>query len=320
MKENAGEVLHPLTLESIKSIYNSPRELKIFLEENSLGMRKKFGQNFLINPNIRERLLDALEIKPLEKVWEIGPGLGAMTMGLLERGAELTAFEIDRGFINILKELFSCNNNFNLVEGDVLKTWPKISRENNISKHISLFGNLPYNIAAILLADFIEKKFFFNKMVITVQFETAQRLMAKPGTKDYSSLTVLCNSVYKIRPLMKIKGPSFYPIPRVESQALRFDLIPLSKELPKYFNPLTRVLFTNRRKTIKNNMLNFVYSVIEKYMKTTNKQHDVEQQVSNIVSNALEKMEISGNIRAETLDINGFIRLAEILEELIGNE
>ena len=308
--------MHPLTLESFKSIYNSPSQLRLFLEENSLGMRKKFGQNFLINPNIRERLLDALEIKPFERVWEIGPGLGAMTLGLLERGADVTAFEIDKGFIKILKELFNGNTNFNLIEGDVLKTWPKTLQENDLS----LFGNLPYNIAAVLIADMIEKKRFFNKMVITVQLETAQRLLAKPGTKDYSSLTVLCSSVYNIKPLMNIKGGSFYPIPRVESQGLRFDLIKLNKELPKYFNSLTRVLFSARRKTIKNNLLNFVYSVTIKNTKIENSQSAAEQSADSIVSKALETMNLSANIRAETLGTGDFIRLAEVLEELIEND
>ena len=303
-----------LTPDLIKTIYNSPRELKLFLEQNSLGMRKKFGQNFLINPSIREKLLDALELKPMDKVWEIGPGLGAMTLGLLKRSAEVTAFEIDIGFIKILKELFASNSNFKLIEGDVLKTWPKTP------KHIDtiLFGNLPYNIAAILLADMIEKKSFFKKIVITVQLETAQRLLAKPGAKDYSSLTVLCSSVYNIRPLIKIKGSSFYPIPKVESQGLRLDLIKDKDELPMYFNTLTRALFASRRKTIKNNLYNFVNSVI---LKNTNKESkQCAQSAQIIVLKALESMNISANIRAETLGTGDFIRLAQILEDLIEND
>ena len=104
--------------------YDSPRELRAFLEGRGLGMRKKFGQNFLINPVARSRLLDALELSPGDAVWEIGPGLGAMTAGLLERGGRVTAFEIDPAFARILREFFAANTAFRLVEGDVLKTWP----------------------------------------------------------------------------------------------------------------------------------------------------------------------------------------------------
>ena len=192
--------------------HDSPTQLRAFLDSKELGMRKKYGQNFLVNADIRNKLLDALEIKPGQKVWEIGPGLGAMTKGLLEKNALVTAFEIDPAFSILLRELFNEYKNFTLIEGDVLKTWPGVQE----SGELFLLGNLPYNIAATLLANFIEKKRFFKRIVVTVQRETAQRMIAKPGTKDYSSFTVLCSSVYKITPLFIIKSSSFYPVPKVE--------------------------------------------------------------------------------------------------------
>lgn len=288
--------------------YYSPSELRSFLEARGLGMRKKYGQNFLVNSVIRNKLLDALEINAGQSVWEIGPGLGVMTGGLLERGAKVCAFEIDRGFSLILREFFGDNRNFNLVEGDVLKTWLKEIQNNNDIQKPCLLGNLPYNIAAVLLADFITKKQFFEKMVITVQLETANRLIAKPDSREYSSITVLCSSFYKITPLMVIKGSSFFPVPKVDSRGLRLDLRDDITEPPRLFFSLLRSLFSSRRKTVQNNLINFTSSVI------MNKNMDSKR----IAAQALEQAGIAGGRRAETFENIEFYRLAKALEDLTG--
>ena len=106
--------------------YNSAAELKQVLDANGFSMQKKFGQNFLINQQARNKLIDALDVQEGTKVWEVGPGLGAMTSGLLEKGADLTVFEIDRGFISLISQYFddySKKGKFRIVEGDVLKNW-----------------------------------------------------------------------------------------------------------------------------------------------------------------------------------------------------
>jgi 16S rRNA (adenine1518-N6/adenine1519-N6)-dimethyltransferase len=228
------------------------------LDAHGLGTLKKYGQHFLVNPDIREKLLDALELSPGDAVWEIGPGLGAMTAGLLERGASVTAFEVDRGFSEVLRACFT--DRFELVEGDALKTWRRTA-----SPGTYLLGNLPYNIAAILLANFIEGGRFFKRMVVTVQREVARRITAKPGSKDYSSFSVLCGSAYTLSPLMVIKGASFYPAPRVDSQGIRFDLRTDvdPRNYPPLFKPLVRSLFASRRKTLGNNLRAFVSSYVK---------------------------------------------------------
>ncbi|MDR1908518.1 MAG: ribosomal RNA small subunit methyltransferase A, partial [Spirochaetaceae bacterium] len=188
--------------------HNSPGSIRRFLDSRGLGMRKNYGQNFLINPEARRRLLDALEAGRGAEVWEIGPGIGAMTQALLDRELRVLAFEIDRGFITVLREFFGANGNFTLIEGDVMKTWPRTERGGDY-----LLGNLPYTIGAALLADFIEKDRFFRRMVVTVQRETARRMMARPGEADYSSFSLLCGAAYRISPLISLKGASFYPEP-----------------------------------------------------------------------------------------------------------
>jgi len=294
--------------------YDSPRELRSFLDERGIGMRKKFGQNFMINPHERSMLLDALELPEGAKVWEAGAGLGAMTEGLLKRGACVTAFEIDPEFARALREFFGDGSamgggSFRLIEGDILKTWETVNERDD---ELFLFGNLPYNIAAALIAAFIEKSRFFKRIVVTVQKEVAQRVAAAPSSADYSSFSVLCSSVYKVKLLKVIKASSFYPAPRVDSQGVRMDLIPQHEKKPKLFYPLVRSLFSSRRKTIKNTLTAFASSVIISCGKAS-------LSPGNAAGETLKKAGIAGDRRAETLSIDEFAAIAAFLEEVISN-
>jgi 16S rRNA (adenine1518-N6/adenine1519-N6)-dimethyltransferase len=260
------------------------------------------GQNFLIDRGARQKLLDALGAAPGDLVWEIGPGLGAMTAGLLERGAAVSAFELDRGFIAALEEIFRGQRGFALIPGDVLKTWPGAWAA--LEGEPLLLGNLPYNIAAALLADFIEKNCFFKRMVVTVQREVARRMIAQPGTQDYSSFSVLCASAYTLTPLLVLKGASFYPAPRVDSQGVRFDLRSDIDPAgyPPAFKPLVRSLFSSRRKTIRNNLQSYLAS----RMPTAGGARDLAVEL-------LEKTGVSPNERAENLGLEEFRALAAAL-------
>jgi 16S rRNA (adenine1518-N6/adenine1519-N6)-dimethyltransferase len=274
--------------------YNSASSLRTFLEQEGLGMRKKFGQNFLINPVTRKTLTDALDCKEGDEVWEIGSGLGAMTALLLEKKLTVRAFEIDTGFIRTLKKIFAQEKNFHLVEGDVMKTFMKTWSAHNNAQF--LLGNLPYNIAAVLIAELIEKGCLFKRMVVTVQKETALRMAASAGSRDYSSFSVLCASAYKVKPLMTIRPSSFYPQPNVGSMGVFFE----KKNVPEYphiFYPLVRALFASRRKTIKNNLTNFTSS-------------------RDICASLLRENGLSGNERAENLEVEVFLSLAKSIENM----
>ena len=276
--------------------YNSAKNLKEILDQNGFSMQKKFGQNFLINPDARKKLIDCLDINENTKVWEIGPGLGAMTSEILERGADLTVFEIDRGFISLISEFFKPyaeKNKFRIIEGDVLKNWKK---ELEKGKPDRLFGNLPYNIAATIIADTIENNIRFDKCVFTVQKEVAQRMCAKEGSEDYSSFSVLCNWAYDIKPLLDLNGNNFWPKPNVDSRAVIMtpkENFPCCKE-PEHFCKLQRALFSSRRKNVRNNLTGFI------------KNNDKALEY-------LKKAQIDPTLRAEVLSIEQILHLSDIM-------
>ena len=279
--------------------YNSAAALRAFLEQEGLGMRKKYGQNFLINPRTRQALVDALDAEAGAEVWEIGPGLGAMTALLLEKGLLVRAFEIDPGFARILKRLFENEKGFSLVEGDVMKTWACQKAAPY------LLGNLPYNIAAALLADLIEKGRLFTRMVVTVQREVALRMCAAAGSPDYSSFSVLCASAYTVKPLMLIRGGSFYPRPKVDSMGVLLEKRNAAA-CPALFYPLVRALFASRRKTIKNNLTGFIASRFGKAAGSS---------AEDVCAGILAQCGLKGSERAENLEPKTFLTLANSLQE-----
>lgn len=233
--------------------YDSPAAIRTFLEAEGLAMSKRFGQNFLVDRNAREKLCAAIGAAEPCHIWEIGPGIGSITSLLLEKGHRVTAFEIDHGFARILRELFGDNPRFTLVEGDVLKTW-----QGQFAAGLPdiIFGNLPYNVALAIVGDLLEAGCVPSKMVFTVQKEAAQRIIASPGSKDYSSFSVLCASVCKGKILYDIGASAFWPRPRVTSSVIamapRPD--PVAASDREGFARFVRGAFASRRKTLRNNL------------------------------------------------------------------
>ncbi len=280
--------------------YNSPVALKAFLDENGMAMQKKFGQNFLVNADARKKIVDCLDVSEGTSVWEVGPGLGCMTDEILRRGAKLTAFEIDHGFARLVRlffEKYSEQGKFELVEGDVLKTWKKYSDEKGTSQRF--FGNLPYNVAATIIADTINEGVRFDKAVVTIQKEVAQRMNAKEGTDNYSSFSVLCQWAYNIKNIVDLAGGNFWPVPNVASRAV---LMTKREDFPRCQNPklfmkMIRQLFSSRRKTVRNNLL--ALAGAEK---------------TDLV---LEKAGIKPGVRAEDLGVDALLKLSDSLNEVI---
>lgn len=236
--------------------YDSPKAIAQLLGERDFAMTKKFGQNFLLSTSIREKIVSLLSLKGGERVLEIGPGIGSITTLLLDRGADLTAFEIDRGFCAILREeAFADHPAFTLVEGDALKTlFPHLKRAGTPDR---ICGNLPYNVGTILVARLLESEYRPPLMVFTLQKEVADRLEAPERSKEWSALSLLAQADYDITTAATIPPSSFYPPPKVESSIVLFTLRAQSRvpdQLREAFQIIRSDLFAQRRKTILNNV------------------------------------------------------------------
>jgi 16S rRNA (adenine1518-N6/adenine1519-N6)-dimethyltransferase len=234
--------------------HDSPADIRAELASRGLTLKKRWGQNFLINRGARESLMGLLQPREGEGVWEIGPGLGAMTELVLESGARCIAFEIDRGLCRYLEEAFGNRTGFSLVAGDFVKTW-RIARQAHGAPDL-LIGNLPYRSASLMVASVVEGGLRPRRAVLTVQREAAERMCSRPGVKSYSSFSVLCQSVFTVRARGDLSSGSFYPAPEVTSTVV--ELVP-REDAPtghalEILGALERGLFAARRKTIRNNL------------------------------------------------------------------
>ncbi len=237
--------------------HDSPADIRAVLEGRGLALKKRWGQNFLVNRGARARIVDLLAVCPGEAVWEIGPGLGSMTELLLERGARLTAFEVDRGLCRYVDETFARKGSFLLVPGDFMDTWKPVRERAGAPQKV--LGNLPYRSASLMIADLVEGELRPRVMIFTVQKELADRMTAQPGQKSFSSFTVLCRSCFFVEQRGELKPGSFYPVPEVASAIveLRPDPAAPAGESLLMLSRLARGLFSSRRKTLRNNAMAF---------------------------------------------------------------
>ncbi|MGC9313776.1 MAG: 16S rRNA (adenine(1518)-N(6)/adenine(1519)-N(6))-dimethyltransferase RsmA [Sediminispirochaetaceae bacterium] len=252
-------------MESIAN-YNSPKEIGRFLKANGMAPTRRFGQNFLISQAVREKIVGLLELEGGETIWEIGPGLGAMTSHLVNNGGRLVLFEIDRRFVDYLRQAFGSEDSaatdrqgarrdtgVEIIAGDVLKTWKTVFEEQGMADRI--IGNLPYNSAAAIIASIIEHGDLPPIMVYTVQKEVGERMTAEPGSRDYSAFTVLCRFACRVEDCGNVSAGCFYPQPHVTSKIVR--MVPrgdLDYSLLPMVSSFTRRVFASRRKTIRNNL------------------------------------------------------------------
>ncbi len=280
--------------------YDSPTEIEAKLKENGLGMSKKFGQNFLISRASREKIVSLMEIEEGMRVWEVGPGLGAITNEIIKKKAELTSFEIDYGFSKLLKEeAFPREENFTLIEGDALKT---LFKKKLLPLPDRIVGNLPYNVGSVIIAKLIENRYLPPLMVYTLQKEVVERMVSKKGSENYSSFSILTQLDYTNTLSFKIPRSAFWPQPNVDSAVVVMkrrenSLVPL--EYRETFLTLLRALFAQRRKTVKNNLQSSLYGNYGK------------EKVELFLSLA----SIDPTMRAEMLDVEEIVSLAKVIQD-----
>ncbi len=277
--------------------YSSVSSIARLLEENGLSMTKKFGQNFLISLPVLEKIVALGELQEGTKVWEVGPGIGALTTKLLQKGAKVTAFEIDHGFCRILREqAYPDNENFRLIEGDALKNWRPIFDKEGTPDLIC--ANLPYNVGSIFIASLIEQRCTPQRMVYTLQSEVVQRMCADRGSSEYSGFSILTNVDYVNKEAFKIKAGCFFPPPKVDSSVVLMNkrekqIVP--EEDVKALIVLVRTIFSQRRKTVKNNLRSLGLG-------------------SEMLDEVLQKAQISLTERAEKLETEQLINLLNVLK------
>ena len=256
-------------------------------------MQKRFGQNFLLDAEVRMRILREVRFPESREgwSWEIGPGLGSLTYPAGTLWNQLAVFEIDHGFAEFIRIQY---DGIQVFEGDFLKTWRRALDASG--KPVRVFGNLPYNAASAIIAALLENAVHPDVMVFTVQREAAERMCASPGSKNYSAFSVLCSSLYRCGIAFDLGAGNFWPQPRVKSSVVVMRKLdtPCAHGGRQEFTRFTRDCFMSRRKMLRNNL----------------KQAGYEQER---VSEACSRSGIALDTRAEDLAATDFGRLFEAL-------
>lgn len=227
---------------------------------NGIRPLKKFGQNYLKDQNILNKIVDEISPKPDDNILEIGPGTGSLTGKLVDKGITFTAVEIDRRVIDELKSRFP---SVSVIEHDFLQL-----KMMNLLRYdgdkLRIIGNIPYNLTSSILFKMIENNSIINDSVLMVQLEVAKRMTAKRGIKDYGILAVLLSYFADVKLAFKVSPNVFFPKPKVESAVIhiRFNEIEKSKTFQNTFISVVKAAFGNRRKMLKNSLSNSIFAEI----------------------------------------------------------
>lgn len=281
----------------------TPTVTREILADYQIRLSKALGQNFLIDGNIIEKIVNIAEIKSGDQIIEIGPGIGSLTQALLERieDGRLFAIEKDERMVRILKELFQAEQ-LTLIHRDVLDIdWPEFFTENALlDKPVKLAANLPYYITTPIIMGLLEARVPVERYVFMVQKEVAERMVAKPGGKDYGALSIAVQ--YYTRPeICHIVPPSvFIPQPDVKSAIIKLETNetpPVQLEDEGFFFQIVQAIFQQRRKNLKNSL-----------SKAANIRLDRE-----LIEESLQEMGIPEGTRGEMLDLSEIGQLSNIL-------
>lgn len=238
----------------LEPIIASPEVVHYICKRFGIHMSKKLGQNFLIKRSVVDEIVHAADLQPGEPVLEVGPGIGTLTQGLAQSGAQVTAIELDRRLLEVLAHTLEPYDNVNIVHGDVLKLDVPTIMEH---KPFKVVANLPYYITTPIIMSLLESKLPIERLVVMVQREVALRMVAQPGTKDYGALSVAVQ--YYTIPTIVIDVPpkSFLPAPAVTSSVIQCvlrDKPPVDVKDEKLFFRVVKAGFAQRRKTFANTM------------------------------------------------------------------
>ncbi len=273
------------------------------LQRHQFHTQKKYGQNFLIDNSVLERILRAAEIGPQDCVLEIGPGIGTLTQYLAEQAGEVVAGEIDRNLIPILEETLAGYGNVTVINEDILKVdINRISEEHNGGRPIKVVANLPYYITTPIIMGLFESHVPLDSITVMVQREVADRMQAGPGTKDYGALSLAVQYYAKPEIVANVPPNCFLPRPKVGSAVVRLtrhSAPPVEVEDESRLFALIRAAFNQRRKTLCNAVGNAPESGMSK---------------EGIMA-ALDRLGLPQTIRGEALTLEQFAKLERYQEK-----
>lgn len=275
---------------------------RAIIESNDFQFKKKFGQNFLIEPNIIEKIIDGSAINENDVVIEIGPGIGSLTQFLAEKAKHVLAIEIDNDLIPILEENLEQYENITVINKDFLKYDIASYIENHFkNENIKVVANLPYYITTPIIMKILEEDLPIQSITVMIQKEVADRINAKPSTKDYGSLSLAVQYYCNTEIVAEVSPNNFIPAPRVGSTVIcltRKQEMLHSKD-DKLLFKIVRGAFYQRRKTLLNSLSAYGDISISK----------------EEIGNVLEKMEVKTNIRGEALSLEDFVSFTNIYIE-----
>lgn len=271
------------------------KETMFILKKYNISANKSLGQNFLVDDNVIENIVESANIAKDDLVIEIGPGLGTLTARLLEKAKKVIAIELDNRMINILNDRFSLYENFELINEDVLKVdLRKLISENKAQK-VKVVANLPYYITTPIIMKLLEDKLEIESITVMVQKEVAKRLTAKPGDKLSGAITYSVNYYCEPEEVVTVPNSSFIPEPEVESEVIKLKLRkepPVQIKNEEIFFKLIKASFMQRRKTLINGITNSGIMKKEEFKEL------------------LKKVGLNENVRGESLSLQDFANLA----------
>jgi len=279
----------------------SPKVIKEILKQYHLYFNKRLGQNFLIDDNIVNKIVEAGDVHEGDIVLEIGPGIGTMTKALAEKAFQVIAIEIDTKFIAVLHQTLKAYDNVEIINADVLKLDLKevFFKEDKVKRPIKVVSNLPYYITTPIIMRLLESDLPIERMTFLIQREVGERLSAVPGTKAYGSLSIVTQFYAQTEVAFFVPASVFMPKPKVDSIVVTFQKyiepqIQITNQ--KTFFKIVKAAFLNRRKTLINSLNNNT-----DYSKET-------------ILIAMQNSDIDSGIRGETLTGKDFARLTNALE------
>lgn len=287
----------------MKNLYEETRSI---MKKYKITAAKSLGQNFLIDEEVVNKIVESAGITKEDMVIEIGPGLGTLTLPLLEKAKKVICIELDSKMIQILNDRFSMYDNIEIINEDVLKiNLKKLILENkqiNNIKNVKIVANLPYYITTPIVMKLLEEELDLESITIMIQKEVAKRLSSVPGDKETGAITYSVYYYSKPEEIMVVPNNSFIPEPEVESEVIKLNIRskkqvnPNNKEL---FFKIIKVAFMQRRKTLLNSLVNG--GIIQ------------DKQTAKDI---LQELNLDENIRAEKLTIEDFEKISNVINKM----